>query len=475
MKKRVISLLLCILMLASTCLLGACSDKTLQPPPQVLDYPPITIYGIKQPGTTDAAIEKVELALSEISIRKHGVRIDLLLFEEEEYASIVFAKAQSAMSTYNTQVNEVAASPEDDSLKLLHDVVYPESVKVATDIPSDVVNANMDIFLVYTPDADSPVLNPENPNYDSTLRNAGMFETLYEQKALLGLDSYLKSGNYSALKTNAYPQAIKYVQRESYKSQLNTAADRPITNDTYAIPNNYVYGGYQFIMFDDRYVDKVYTPDDKQSLATLNNGKDSNALIALELELNALKEKGEIAADVEVRKEFSSYDEFNEYVRLGGKFCFGTIDGDLSVKTLCEQSGLYDVYKRSTDTIKAWDLCQSMFCISPSTMQKEGKVMSDKRLKQALDVLILLNTDDEFRNIFQYGVKDTHYNLGKDGVAHITGMPGDKYIMNPKYCGNMFIIYPSDNMDTATQLLASNKWYLGKLQANEVVEQLNAG
>ena len=108
MKKRLLSLVLCVAMLFSACVLSACSEErglTNSTGTIVTDSnnAPMTIYiyGIKEEGTTEAGIRLVEEELNKISIKKYNTTVDLLLFEEKEYASIVFAKTQEAMSTYN--------------------------------------------------------------------------------------------------------------------------------------------------------------------------------------------------------------------------------------------------------------------------------------------------------------------------------------------------------------------------------------
>ncbi len=472
MKKRLLALLLCGLMVASSFIMAGCADDSgsisTGIDPTLLTE--ITIYGIREPETTDEAIEKVEEALTEIAARKYKISINLLLFPEEEYASIIYNKTQSAMAKYNTDVQAAIVDEASDDLKILKNVVYDDDVRVATDLPSEVANANLDLFLVYTPEPGSPTLDPESEYYNKSLENGGMFETLYAQNALAGLDSYIKTGNYSALKSTAYTEALEYLQRETYKSLLDESAEKTYIYDYYGIPNNYAYGSYQFILFDNEYVDPLFSAEDKSLLAKPKQGDaDPAELRALKQELTALQTSGKLAADVAIEKTFADYEEYNEYVRNGGKFCIGLINGDRSILDLCAASGKYDVYIRSVNKVKTVDLCESMFCVSPSTITYNGRNKDDSRLKAALNVLLLINTDETFRNILQYGVKDTHYNLGKDGIAHITGMPNDKYVMNPKYCGNMFLIYPSDDMDAATQLLASDNWLLGKLQANDVI------
>ncbi len=476
MKKRLISLFMCIIMLLSAFMFSACSDDLGDGDEETEDeIPVITIYGIKEPGTTDEGILAVEKALSDIAFRKHKVKIDLLLFEEKEYASIVFNKAQTAMNAYNSELKKTNGYDELINTDVDY-TIYNEDkkedndIKISSSIPQELANARMDIFLVYNPKADSEVLNEESEYYSPGLANGGMFNILYEQKALLGLDTYLKDGNYAALRNNAYSEALSAVNRVTYATLLKEEANQK--KDTFGIPNNIVYGGYEFMVFDGAYVDQLWPKDmNKDILVKLDGTMDSQALQGFIKELNKAKIDGKIPADVEIKKVFETYEEFNTYVREGGKFCIATVKGDLSVKTLCSQSGEFEVYERSVQSIEETALYESMFCISPSAKDRVGKGMSDARVKNAIDVLILLNTDTEFRNIFQYGIRDTHYTMGRDGIVYVGGTKKNSYIMDPLYCGNMFIIHPSDRMSTEMQKLAENKWRLGKEQVDAVLKK----
>ncbi len=431
------------LMLFSAFTFGACDGGPEEPEiPQEITT--INIYGIKGDDTTDEAIAAVEKELSLISYRKHELNVKLLLFTEEEYASIVFAKVERELT------------------KLGKETKYSNNLYVSDRVSSDVANSSMDIFLVYTPKLDSAVFDRNSKYYSPALANGGMFNALYENEAVLGLNTYLNNANYKVLATNAYADALEAAKMVKYDSQSKSeSALKPADYDVFGVPNNIIYGGYEFCIVDGTYVDKYFQFEDKNDIFSFSSG--DGALNAVIDDLRGYKDKGEIPSDVEIKKEFASYEEFNDYIRNGKKFCIATVKGSLAVKELCSQSGRYEVYQKSVDTISKEELYESMFCISP--------FISSARAAQAVDILILLNTNAEFHNMFQYGIKDSHYTLGRDGVAHITGTAKNTYKMDPLYCGNMFIGYPSDNMGVELQNLALNDWKLGRKQVDDVLVQ----
>ena len=466
MKKRLLSLVLCAIMLFSACVISSCGDErgltssggTITPDTNKDAPMTIYIYGIKEEGTTEAGIRLVEEELNKISIKKYNTTIDLLLFDEKEYASVIFAKTQEAMSTYNQKIKSDESVSNEDK-KLLVDVKFPDTVRVADMIPSDVVNATLDIFLAYIPEADSLTRNPSSQYYSPGLSDKGMFDILYEQRALAPLGASIKSGVYSSLKNNAYTEALESVKRATYKT-VDLSVDKQV-NDTYAIPNNYIYGDYQFVLFNSHYVNQFTDQQDKSQLLT------DEALATLAGEIQKKLDAGELLdpngnpADINVTATYSSYEEFENAINTKDvAICY--INGDRATKELCEQIGKYEVYQRSIGTVTSKNLCESMYCISQST----------ENVKRCLDILCLINENEVFRNTLLYGVKGTHYVLERTGEVTLTNPLNKGYKMDIKYTGNMFICYPSNSMSETMRLMAKEDWLNAKLQVKEVLEKM---
>ncbi len=476
MRKRIMSLALCIMMLITTLVFSGCGEEgnLTTDGGGNSEWEPITIhiYGITDDTTTEAAILRVEEALTDIAKSKYNITIDLHLFPERDYAAILFNKTQTAMNTYNTERLATITNEEDKALIKNINFAEVDGVRVATSMPSDVSGATLDIFLVYNPPEGSETLDPDSEYYNAALANNGMFNVLYNARALAPLKSSIEKGTYSALKSTCYAEALKYVERATYKTM---EATENIAYDYFGLPNNYVYGSYEYIMFNKTYVDPLFSAEDKSDLAApqieerLPNGqvviKDCDALRALKAEFAYMQENGELEG-VDIEKTFSSYEEFDKYIKEGNQVAIAIINGDKGIPELCSRSGLFDVYMRKISTMKPADFAQSMFCISES---------ATPRLERCLQVMMLLNTDSNFRNIFQYGVKNVHYTEGRDGTIYVTGTDGDRYVMDPMYTGNMFLLKTSDKMTESEKLLAADNWLLGKLQAKEVIEKYNNG
>ncbi len=75
------------------------------------------------------------------------------------------------------------------------------------------------------------------------------------------------------------------------------------------------------------------------------------------------------------------------------------------------------------------DIYNNMFAVSAYT----------SNAKKSMQVITLLNTDEEFRNLFLYGIEGTNYTRNSDGT--VTMMRNNKYNMDIAKTGNEFLAY----------------------------------
>lgn len=99
------------------------------------------------------------------------------------------------------------------------------------------------------------------------------------------------------------------------------------------------------------------------------------------------------------------------------------------------------------------DLFGSMFAVSSFTS-------SDNR-NAAMEIVTLLNTDVNFRNLLQYGIKGTNYEVNDDDCAE--RLPDNLYMMDVYKTGNMFIAYPD-----ADKGMDQKTWEYAKTQDLDV-------
>lgn len=532
MKKRLLSLFLCLLTLCTSFLMAACGDdegaleklgsgnagagKHGFTTTSSNDPATICIYSIRGKGTTDEAIALVERELSRIAINRYNTAIDLILIDEEDYASMIFTKVRMAIAAHNTSlIKDIATVSESDIEKIRKNNVdyyytdasgkkIPYGVKEATNLSSEVLNGTLDIFLCYTPEGGNGSLfeNGQKPDLNDGI-DYGMFEILYNEKALASLSKDLNS-MYSELKNVPYSHAFEYVTRPS------DPADSKSAEEIFAIPNNYTYGSYDYIIFNSEFVDEFTSPFGNGNDKSIY--KDQESALYKQLKSEIAKAYEPEAYDGTTKKifteiEFESYEEYydflngecdlSKFVKEGqnpehytNKFAIATINGSsIATKKLIEQDTRhkgYTVYEVKSNKIgpeenkpldkTAEGLCDSMFCIGKNAL---GPKEDGARIKRCLDVLKLINTNAEFRNILQYGVKGTHYTQYSEDedVNPINNGAKEETKYNQsavaKYLGNMFLLYPaSSGMTAEERLLAKNDWQLAKEQVFNLVPYL---
>ena len=260
-----------------------------------------------------------------------------------------------------------------------------------------------------------------------------------------------------------------------------------VSGSTYAIPNNNVIGEYTYMLIDKELFDKYYytgtlsnvhsivdVSDFIEDVAKYEEGVlpingDVNYCLSLiahywsinpdTLEIdpstfsvvghaytaNEVVTRGSTAltfsnllANDQYKESLLNLKEF-EYAGYfgtpaeGQKSAISFVKGDASVVEDYEDDNYVVVvdYPKAADQ----DIYANMFAISTYT--------SD--LSKSMQIITLLNTDAEFRNLFQYGIQGVNYELNSDGSVSM--MSGNAYNMDIAKTGNEFIAYVPEGMN----------------------------
>ncbi len=510
MKKRLLSLLMCALIIISAFVMAACSDDEgaleklggegdENATTSSNDEMTICIYSIRSPGTSDEAIQLVEEALSNIAVRKYNTKIDLILIDEEDYAATMFAKVKKSIAAYNSALLKNTALSETEQDKIAASYIdyvdntgdFNYGVKEESNISTEVSNGTLDIFLCYTPKDENG--NSDNGRLYTTEPSEplSMFEILVREDALAPVTTYLESA-YADLNNVLYTHALNYVTRGE---------------DVYGVPNNYVYGNYDYIVFNDSYVSEFTSPGGHGGDKTMWLPTDENTGRITDLINNLNNKRTEITANPSHKDyakwnevyipssadkipTFDSYENFEQFVQGKGydfdgdgvketdykNFAIARISGSKSLSTLLKSGSFenFDVYVESANAVENPDeFCDSMFCIGRNALGTDKK---GERIKRSLDILRLINTNKEFRNILQYGVKDIHYSQFSEDedVIPLNGSKPEEQYTNiyPEFFGNNFLLYPCSTMNAEDKLMAKDDWQLSKDQIIELVPWL---
>lgn len=169
------------------------------------------------------------------------------------------------------------------------------------------------------------------------------------------------------------------------------------------------------------------------------SGKDSfaNALQGGQILKNAI-----FTEQLRVLKEYENKGYFYNPAEDAGKdFAMGYIKGDAT--TVEKFRNDYDIFELETPIVRAADIYEHMMGVSSTTTS----------LSRSMQILTLLNTDEEFRNLILYGIEGEHYDLlptdvvmNEDGDTYKKVVRrNNNYVMDENKTGNVFIAYPLDN------------------------------
>lgn len=474
MKTKLLSLLLCLAMMLSVCtmLMTGCAPAEEEEEEKKVDLATtLVMWCVTEEGTDDEQAQAVAKAMSEKTQSEFKTKLIVKYFTLDEY----YEQLEAAME----QLEADKIAEEEAERKRKEEAKKNKGNK----------DKNKEEEKVEEP-AQKPVEEPEEE--DDELRydedgNPIIDTTVYPEVSDYQVDILYISG---------YDKYTEYVAKE-WLSELNsqlTGDSKKISNyvpaallnavkhsgSTYAIPNNNVIGEYTYMLIDkklyDQYyytaeIDNVYSIVDLASflediakyetdVLPINGDVDyCMSLIAnyWDIDPETFKVTGNFSVVGYAYKDTDKVNRGDIVLKFDSlltdpayrnslmnlmdfkfKGYFGTpaegqksavsfVKGDAASAASYEDDYYVVVvdYPRATNE----DIYDNMFAVSAFT--------SD--LKKSMQVVTYLNTNAEFRNLFQYGIKGENYMLNDDGTVTMTRT--NKYNMDLSKTGNEFIAY----------------------------------
>lgn len=475
MFKRIIAFVMCAVMAFG--MIG-CGEKTsldwVANTTTRSDNPPmeITLYVPSLSKLSEETRVAVEEALSAISIKKYNTTIKFFAYPEEEYVPIVLSKVETAMNSYVTYLLDQDVTLGD----IEHGVDY---TKPAYNALGNVVTADMteypelagygiDIFVAFDAALDSTmrqptIPNPEDPEkpkanpYFNPYMADNLFEVMYAERVLAPISPRLIN-EHAILKSKSYTEFFDAVTLPDMDAEDMEKAKQY----AYAMPNNYLFGSYQYLIINRDVVSEIYSQD---SSTLAGNPDKLNQLVK---NLTDLKNKGTSEKLSKIKNVFVEFDNYEEYEAFDESFALAMVKGDRALPQVIANAN-YDIIKFSTSEYNKDEFATSMYCITRAydAALANGPIDEDERIMRCLDILLLIQNDVEFRNTLQYGVKGEHYTISRDGIVYTSS---NEYVMDPAMVGNMFLLYPSDRMTPSMRKMAENNWRLAKAQNKEILD-----
>lgn len=477
MKRRLFCLLLCVLM-ALTTVLTSCSEK--DETEVEMDTSGIAgkkamtlvLYSICEPGTTEEAIESVQEKLNVITEAKFNTHIILRLFTEDKYYDEIESRIKEIEEKQEMEEKLEAARKVAQKAAKAAGVTTspPETTEKVTETEETLVDEFGLKKTVY-PEVDGEQLDI------FLINDYSKYKDYYDRGVLVQLDEEL-SVNSKALKDYIYPTFLNAVR---------------IEGGTYAIPNNHVVGEYQYMLINRELFDKYYFDIDKITVINdLNEYVETVAAkekavtpvldtIGVESFLYYPMNSRSVIAGYAAGKlaEGSSatpknifavrqyklaeasllnWNKDGSYVKAdsidGKDFGVAFVAGDYALRDKYEEDYYVVTYKYPNfDNSEAY---AGMYAVGAFT----------KSTSRCMEVITLLTLNEDFRNIFQYGVEGEHFE--RDEYTGDLHSISNEYKMNPLYTGNQFKLWQSADMTDEELELSADKWAAAKLQNGEM-------
>ncbi len=483
MMKRIISLVLCLGMIAGALLMAGCEADTGTPSSD--DTLPMTLsfLGITEESTTPEAIEATEEALNRIFKTEFKTKIDLTLVTADEYIALVeerVAEAEAsalrlaAINKYNSLQQNIAntqsANNSNDNKGLFGKwaqsakIVEASTLSTGTEYTAEqtTVYADGKIETVY-PAATSPI--------DILMIDGKeMYDYLDEKGYLLSVSNLIET-EFTKFNQYIYP---------TFFDQLQT-----ITGDIKAIPNNNLLAEYTYLVVDKALADELdFDVDAVESYDDLNAGecgflaqvaaKGDVTVMATEPEALGIYTyfEGDNAVgtymnpiygydpaegtDFTIRNLFDIPEYTNHLVLMdeyrkagyfdnkGDKFAVDVVKGNASLPAAYGDD--YYVKVLQNPFVEMSAVFDGMLAVYEGSADE----------KRALQIIQAINTDPEVKNILQYGIaydgdneEVANYNINEieneDGTISLSiTRRNQTYMMDNRLTGNVYMGYPEE-------------------------------
>lgn len=506
MKKRLISLALCLVMMLSIFLTACGEDESAE----ANDSGKVTLTMLV---VTDRQVIYTDAELALLSAEKQAEVKEA----QEQYAAVEAQINKVTKAKYNTALKIYYYTAE-QYYDALEEKMLNTEIKVAESATANKLYkaltrsekklGNTDPVKVYE------IFVEQYPEYAEYIANPSVVETPEEE---LDEDVYpeVDGNQVDILFIGSYDKYVEYIGKgwlAKLNDSLNSTAKKltayiypaflsavKYEKNYYAIPNNTIIGEYTALLVNKKMCDKYSDITQITSLATALDLIETVAKYETGIDpywcdsyegftnvhfWNIAYQDSEDEFIIDTQK-FSvlgtSYNAVHKAVGVanGSVFEFKNILKDdafvkqlLALKTIefegyrgangSENEFAVGILKGSGEDIAAYeedyytvilenpaateeDLFGSMFAVANYTTD----------LSRAMQIVTFLNTDADFRNLFQYGIKGANYKLNGDDCAERTS--DNLYDMDIHKTGNMFIAYPDADRGMTYKTLENAK------------------
>ncbi len=481
MKRRILALMLCLVTLM-TMLVGCgedeISEEDLNKEQSVRTAVSLNMWVVTENKISEETEALIEEAFNTITKSRFTTYVDLIFCTESEYTEALDARFEAIKAAEQAAIEEEQRKKEEArSLKAAGITTVAETTVDETTVITEeatIVNDYGVVELKY------PEI-PEDQIDIVLVLGRERLEELVANEYLEDLDDEIsETGTSKALNDYIHPVLINHTK---------------VDGSTYAIPNNHIIGEYTYLLINKKMAEKYYiheasVSDFKDCLSLIEDIKANETIAPVKAPFDdyltyfwgediesdgfsvlastytlSMKQVGVKLVPstspsnqkMNVTDVFSTkysehllrmkkYEEGGYFAKTENEeFGVGIVTGDYALRFEYEDD--YIVKPIKTPIANEEDVFSSFFAVSTFTAD----------LKRSMEIITLLNTTSELRNLLQYGVKDVHYVLDDDGKVQRLN---NDYMMDINKTGNVFMAYPEEGMDLKA-------WDYGKIQNSE--------
>lgn len=444
MKRKLIALLLCLTALL-TLSFSSCGKKdesdALEEEASARTAVTLTMWVVSEEEIGTDAEARIEEAFNELTKAKYTTAIDFVFYTEEEYFEKLDEKLTLAAE------NKANEAPAIFLPGMAGETTETEETEAET-----FVNEYGQRQLKY-PDV-------EEHQVDIVfLAGKDLLERYASEGQLMAMDTNLNATS-KVLKDYIYPSFLEQIKYEK---------------TTYAVPNNHLIGDYTYLLVNKEMAQKYYFDTSKllsftdcRDLITdiAENEKDVAPVLAYADPVNMhywlgnndmaiiasyVPAQATLGSRTVMRSVFDT-SSFTEHMLLMQRckdnnwfavnpetdaFGVGIVKGGYEVAA--KYADQYDVKVLSYPVLEEKSVYSSMFAVTAYTAD----------FNRSMEIITLINTNAEAKNLLQYGVEKVDYMLDDDGnfVSLTDTLDADnRYVMNNLYTGNAFLAYPTEDM-----------------------------
>ncbi len=451
-KTRFLSLLLAVLMTASTLLFTGCSEgeeeKKESANTSTREIIALNMYILTEDSTTEEAADRVQMALNEILLPNYKTMLKINYLTEENYWDAV----DKAFEETDPEVNDsttsakVVGTEKMDFAETIEYIFQDTTTDIELDIPQiDILVAND--YEKYTELANDGKLRGlrQYLDYDSKILKTSIHPT-FMSAAQVGTEIYgiptnigVDAGEYTYLVFNEdllkkYGYQIKDLTNYSATPFANyMAAIKAGEPGIWPVSGPIGLSGAEF--YDDAFIvapaGLQYIANDCKPTFMYNLYNTNQAAVENYAKLGYYPAPGTAGANakyavkLETSKELLTADEDKRWTEA---------DGTTYVRYL------FDIPRVSVE-----EAFSSVMCVSATSPVPE----------RAMEIITLFQTNEELANLLQYGIEGVNYQIDERDDSLI--MMDDTYAMDNLVTGNTFIKHPVDNdKDYLKNCIASN-------------------